>query len=272
MIAKLNLFIESVRSSVNKIVLHVCVVTRDVRVLPLLGQCIKRNTFICCNTLSLSTVTCPVCCSVCHSDCICIPVYSLSAVTLSHCAVSSDSLSAVKLNHCAVSSEIPNGLSNNTVHSGIPSGLCTDMSVLINSTKINDWMCAIESDSNYINYFNRMGISPIIIDSGATAVTMTDVLLFDSLNENINPNITVSMGSVDNTKIIEGIGNNFLFSRMNYVKGLIWNLISLGALTQYPLCWKHSGEGREWTFYDTNGTEMLKAVCYTKNVFYLTEH
>ena len=57
---KLNSFVASVCSSLNKIVLQVCVVTHDVRVLPMLDKCIRYNSFVCCNTSSLCNVTCPV--------------------------------------------------------------------------------------------------------------------------------------------------------------------------------------------------------------------
>ena len=134
-----------------------------------------------------------------------------------------------------------------------------------------EYVNAIYSDQEHIKYFKDLGISPIIVDSGATSVTFTDIFLFDRLSKNNNPLAVVSMGSHANTQMINGIGTNFLFPKINHVHNLMWNLISLGVLTQYPLFWKHSGENKDWIFYDSDGNIMLKTRCYNKNVFYLTQ-
>ena len=117
--------------------------------------------------------------------------------------------------------------------------LCT----VIKEEKVLDYLASVIDDSEHIKYFKEMGISPIIVDSGATCNTFTDTMLFDNLKQNFNENITVSMGSRQNTKMIDGIGSNFLFSRINYVTNLMWNLISLGSLTSYPLTWTFKGNG-----------------------------
>jgi hypothetical protein len=130
----------------------------------------------------------------------------------------------------------------------------------------------INTDYEYIKYFSDLGIKPIIIDSGTTNTTFTDIILFDSLEKNLNSKYTVSMGTFENTSIIDGIGNSSLFPDVNYVKNLFYSLISLGRITSHPLNWNHRGTGREWIFTDQNGNVVLEANCYSNHVYYLSEY
>ena len=43
----------------------------------------------------------------------------------------------------------------------------------------------------------------------------------------------------------------------------MYNLMALGCLTQFPILWSHKGE--------RNGNEVMKAVSYSNNIYYLTE-
>ena len=134
-----------------------------------------------------------------------------------------------------------------------------------------DYLAAVAHDSTHIEYFKKFNIKPIIVDSGASCVAFADAILFDDLVENHDANLVVSLGSKANTQVIEGVGSNFLFNSIRYVSGLMYNLVALSVLTSYPILWSHKGERNVWTFYDFNGDEVLRAVSYTSNIYYLTE-
>ena len=119
----------------------------------------------------------------------------------------------------------------------------------ISELKVNEYINAVSSDSEHIEYFANRGIAPIIVDSGTSRSSFKDPILFDYLSENTNPGLKVSMGSLANTSMIDGVGSNFIFPRINLVEGLMWNLIGLGDLTSDPLNWTHEGEGKTWPVY-----------------------
>jgi len=78
------------------------------------------------------------------------------------------------------------------------------------------------------------------------------------------------MGSTKYTQMIDGFGSNCMFDKIKFIKGLMWNLISMGIVTRYPLCWTHEGDQHLWTFYDRNGNEVLQAVRFTS--MYVSEN
>ena len=143
----------------------------------------------------------------------------------------------------------------------------------LNSNIYNNTCClnAINECKTSIEYFYEYNIKPIIIDSGATSTCFTDMFLFDQLYKNNDNSNTAYMGSAENRTIITGIGCNNIFSKINHIPTLMWNLISLGDLVFHPKCWKHEGAENTWIFYNNQGNEVFKAISYAKNVFFLTK-